>query len=841
MQADHSYAPPADASTATRHWTLPVSGMNCGGCVSRVEKAVASVSGVDQVAVNLATARASFDASADRLPEVVATLDKAGYPAQTETVQLSVQGMNCGSCVGSVEKALNALPEVLDTSVNLATGRATVTRLAGISDVQALLDAVTAAGYQADALGDDPNQVDRERAARQAETEGLKRSLWVAAAFTLPIFILDMGGHFIPPFHHWLMDTIGQQPLYLLFFTLASVVQFGPGRQFYRKGWPALLRGGPDMNSLVMLGTSAAWGYSVVATFVPGILPAGSVHVYFEASAVIITLILLGRYLESMAKGRTSEAIRQLMDLQARSARRIVGDHADSTDTEDVPLAQVQSGDWILVRPGEKIPVDGIVLKGEAWVDESMVTGEPIPVRKQTDDTLVGGTIAQNGSLTYQATHVGADSLLARIVRMVEDAQGAKLPIQALVDKVTAVFVPIVMTLATLTFLVWLFIGPEPAITLALVNAVAVLIIACPCAMGLATPTSIMVGTGKAAEMGVLFRQGDALQTLRDTRVVALDKTGTLTQGEPRLTDLVSAEQFDGDAVLSLVAAVERQSEHPIAEAIVAEARSRNLTVPAAEQFATETGMGVSARIDGQLVQVGADRMMKKLGLNTTLFADTAERLSDEGKTPLYAAIDGTLAAIIAVSDPIKASTHAAIESLHRSGLRVAMITGDNQRTAEAIARQLGIDTVIAEVLPDGKVDAVKQLQTQYGKVAFVGDGINDAPALAQADVGIAIGTGTDIAMETADVVLMSGDLRNVSNALALSQATIRNIQQNLFWAFGYNTLLIPVAAGVLFPAFGILLSPMFAAGAMAASSVCVLGNALRLKRFRAPVDAMST
>jgi Cu+-exporting ATPase len=591
------------------------------------------------------------------------------------------------------------------------------------------------------------------------------------------------------------------------------------------------------MNSLVMLGTTAAYGYSVASTFAPGLLPEGTDYTYFEAGAVIVTLILLGRYFEARAKGRTSEAIRRLMTLQAKTARVV----RDGQEVE-VGIEAVRPGDIVAVRPGEKVPVDGEVVEGASYVDESMITGEPVPAQKSMGSGVVGGTINKTGAFRFRATKVGADTLLAQIVRTVEEAQGSKLPIQELVDRVTTWFVPAVIAAAALTFVAWLVFGPSPALTYALINAVAVLIIACPCAMGLATPTSIMVGTGKAAEMGVLFRRGEALQALKDAAVVALDKTGTLTKGRPELTDMQVAPGFAEADVLRLVASVETRSEHPVAEAIVAAARRRGLDLPAPASFEAEPGFGVRAEVEGRRVEVGADRLMRQLGLNISVFADVAARLADEGKTPLYAAVDGQLATVIAVADPIKESTPAAIAALHGLGLKVVMITGDNRRTAEAIARRLGIDDVIAEVLPTDKAEVVKRLQTGGSvKVAFVGDGINDAPALAQADVGLAIGTGTDIAIEAADVVLMSGDLRNVPNAIALSQATIRNIQQNLFWAFGYNVVLIPVAAGALYPVFGILMSPIFAGLAMAFSSVSVLTNALRLRRFVPPLPAGET
>ena len=531
------------------------------------------------------------------------------------------------------------------------------------------------------------------------------------------------------------------------------------------------------------------------------------------------------------SKGRTSQAIKRLVGLQAKTARVERNGKA-----LELPLDQVTTGDVVLVRPGEKVALDGEIVEGASYVDESMISGEPVPVHKAAGAEVIGGTINKTGAFSFRVTRIGANTVLAQIIRLVEQAQGSKLPIQALVDKVTMWFVPAVMAAAALTFLIWLIFGPTPALTFALVNAVAVLIIACPCAMGLATPTSIMVGTGRAAELGVLFRKGEALQALRDVSVIALDKTGTLTKGRPELTDLVPGEGFDYDEVLGLVAAVETRSEHPIGEAIVSAAKQRGLVIDAIDSFEATPGFGVTAKVSGRTVSVGADRFMTQLGLDVSSFVATAQRLGEQGKSPLYAAIDGRLAAVIAVADPIRETTLEAIKALHALGLRVAMITGDNAATANAIARQLGIDEVAAEVLPDGKVAALKKFRVNGARVAFVGDGINDAPALAEADVGLAIGTGTDVAIEAADVVLMSGDLRGVPNAIALSQATIRNIKQNLFWAFAYNAVLIPVAAGALYPVNGTLLSPIFAAAAMALSSIFVLANALRLKGFKAPM-----
>jgi len=805
--------------------SFPIEGMTCASCVRRVEKAIAAVPGVSSASVNLATERADVRLSEPATaPQVVAAIRAAGYEVASQTIDLGVEGMTCASCVSRVEKAISVVPGVVSASVNLATERATLKVLGGtpLSDIEA---AVRKAGYVPHRL-EAAGAPDAQQAARAAEYDRLKRDFGIAAIFTLPLFVMEMGAHFVPGVSHWL-HGIDRQSLHLFYFVLASIVQFGPGLRFYAKGIPALLKLSPDMNSLVVLGSTAAWTYSVVVTFLPGLMPEGTANVYFEASAVIVTLILLGRLLEAKAKGRTSAAITKLVGLQPKTARVERGGEA-----LEIPLDQVVAGDILQVRPGERLAVDGEVIAGNSYVDESMITGEPVPVAKQEGAGVVGGTINKTGSFTYRATKVGSGTLLAQIIRMVEQAQGAKLPIQALVDRITSWFVPVVMAVAALTFLIWFLFGPEPAFSFALVNAVAVLIIACPCAMGLATPTSIMVGTGRAAELGVLFRKGEALQSLRNASVIALDKTGTLTAGRPELTDFEVAQGFAADETLALSAAVESRSEHPIAIAIVAAAKSKGLAVPALDSFDAVPGFGAAGRAAGHDVAVGADRYMRKLGLDVSVFADAADRLGREGKTPLYAAIDGRLAAIIAVADPIKPSTPAAIAALHAMGLKVAMITGDNRRTADAIAAKLGIDEVVAEVLPEGKVETIRRLKQGGRSVAFVGDGINDAPALAAADVGIAIGTGTDIAIESADVVLMSGDLAGVPTAIGLSQATIRNIKENLFWAFAYNVLLIPVAAGVLYPVSGTLLSPMIAAGAMALSSVFVVGNALRLRRF---------
>jgi Cu+-exporting ATPase len=578
------------------------------------------------------------------------------------------------------------------------------------------------------------------------------------------------------------------------------------------------------MNSLVALGTLAAWTFSTLALFAPSIFPEDTAGVYFEAAGVIVTLILLGRLLEARAKGRTGAAIQRLVGLQPATALVERGGKV-----VELPLSDVVEGDTLHLRPGARVATDGTVIDGQTFIDESMISGEPVPVSKGAGDAVVGGTINGTGALTYRATAVGADTLLSQIIRMVEDAQGAKLPIQSMVDRITGVFVPIVMGLSALTVLTWLILGPDPALGLALVAGVSVLIIACPCAMGLATPTSIMVGTGRAAEMGVLFRKGDALQSLQESKFIALDKTGTLTAGAPELTTLETAAGWSRETALPLIAALEARSEHPIASAIVRAAAGYDLAD--VTEFSSITGMGVRGVADGKTVLVGADRFITQEGIDLGEYAQTADALAQTGATPLFVAIDGQIAAVIGVSDPIKPTTAAAISALRSMGLKVAMITGDNAVTAHAIARELGIEHVVAEVMPDGKVAAVQSLRETHGKVAFVGDGINDAPALAAAVTGIAIGTGTDVAIEAADVVLMSGDLVGAVNALKISQASMRNIRQNLFWAFAYNAALLPVAAGVLYPITGTLLSPMLAAGAMALSSVFVVSNALRLRR----------
>ena len=817
--------------TTTQTIQLSVDGMTCAACVGRVERALKAAPGVIGAQVNLATETATITTDGHTGPAALAqVLDAAGYPARLADLELLVHDMTCASCVARVERALAAVPGVVSAKVNLARETASLRYYAGQISPADLIAVSAAAGYPASVI----RRTDEDQGTRKdREARALARMTLIAAGLTLPVFVIEMGGHLIPALHHLVMTTIGMQTSWVLQFILTTIVLVWPGQGFYAKGFPALLRGAPDMNSLVALGTTAAYLMSVVATFAPGLLPPGTAAVYYESAAMIVVLILLGRSLEARAKGRTGAAIRKLAGLAPKTARVDRGGAV-----VELPLDQIVTGDLVQTRPGERIAVDGVVASGGSFVDESMITGEPVPVEKTAGMTVTGGTVNGTGALVVRATHVGANSVLAQIIRMVEQAQSAKLPIQGLVDRITLWFVPAVMALAVLTVALWLIFGPSPTLAHALVAGISVLIIACPCAMGLATPTSIMVGTGRAAELGVLFRKGDALQALQAVKVVAMDKTGTLTMGRPELTDLIVQPGFDADQVLELLAGAEAQSEHPVASAILRAAAARGLVVPQVSGFAAIPGYGVRAQISGQTILAGADRLMQRDGV--ALPTDNpGAALAAQGRSPLYLAIDGKLAAVVGVADPIKPGTPAAIAALQAQGLRVVMITGDNKLTATKIGAELGIADVVAEVLPAGKVTALDKLRP-YGPVAFVGDGINDAPALAAADVGIAIGTGTDVAIDSADVVLMAGDLTAVVNAFAISRATMRNIRQNLFWAFGYNVVLIPVAAGVLYPGGGVLLSPALAAGAMALSSVFVLTNALRLRRVQ-PVKGTLT
>jgi heavy metal translocating P-type ATPase len=743
---------------------------------------------------------------------------------QFVTTELGVQGMTCASCVSHVEHALAAVPGVDAVSVNLATERAQIRHAADVS-TSALAAAVSEAGYE-------PVISPPTTRARPRDDASLRRALLISTLLTAPLFVIEMVGHAVPAFHHWLYMTVGEAPVHGISLVLATLVMFGPGLRFHRKGLPALLRGHPDMNSLVSIGTLAAFGYSALAVLLPRLLPAGAAHVYFEAAATVITLVLFGKLLEARSKGRSSEAIEQLLALVPDTAHVL-----REGDEVEVPVAQLRVGDRVLVRPGEKLPVDGEVVVGSSWVDEAMLTGEPTPVHKQPGSAVVGGTINGLGSFELVATRTGDATTLAQIVRLVESAQASKLPIQRYVDLVTGRFVPIVMALALLTFGLWWWLGAEASLPVALVHAVAVLIIACPCAMGLATPMSILVATGRAASLGLLFRRGDALEQLADVKLVAFDKTGTLTLGRPTLTDVHTFDGMSEAEVLSLVAGIEARSEHPLAGAIVRAAAERGIEAGELEVFEVIPGKGVRGRVDGHTIEVGSPRWMVALG--HTLAGGELERLANTAKTPICVAIDGHMSAVLGVADPIRPGARAALEQLRAAGVELAMITGDSRQTALAVAAKLGIDPrrVVSEVLPDGKLATLQQLRRDAGAVAFVGDGINDAPALAEADVGIALGTGTGIAIDSADVISMSAELAGVATAIGLSRATMTNIRQNLFWAFAYNASLIPIAAGALVPRFGLSLSPALAASAMALSSLFVIGNALRLRRF-APAGA---
>jgi Cu+-exporting ATPase len=745
-------------------------------------------------------------------------------------VTINVGGMSCAACVGAVEKALQNTPGVTAAAVNLATEKATVTFDPDQVEVQALIEAVSSSGYQPTLLDDRDHEDTGESTRRQ-----LLRDLRSALVFTIPLIVVAMAPMVSPKIADSMHRLLPEDAWRWIELILATPVQFWSGRRFYRQGLAEIQHRSPGMSSLVMLGSSAAYFYSLLAVVAPRIFPSGTANLYFEAAAVIITLILLGKYLEARAKGRTSEAIRRLLRLQAKTARVSRGG-----ELVEVPIEDVVMGDIVDVRPGERVPVDGEIVEGSSWVDESMITGEPLPAAKSAGSEVVGGTVNKTGAFRLQALRVGRETVLAQIVRMVEEAQASKPPIQETADRVAAIFVPIVIAVAVITFLIWLILGPVPQLSYAFVVAVSVLVIACPCAMGLATPTAIMVGTGKAAEMGILFRRGSALEAMARVDTVVLDKTGTLTEGKPSLTDLRVIDTSENDA-LRLIAAAEDQSEHPIAQAIVEGAKPRGLTWPRPTQFEAHPGFGLSATVDGHRVEVGADRFMKQIGVDTVGLSGQVSELARQGKTPIFAAIDRKLGAVLAVSDPIKEGSAVAVQALQDRGLEVTMLTGDNRQTADAIARQLGVDRYEAELLPAQKVEIVRKLQGRDKTVAVVGDGINDAPALSQADVGLAVGTGTDIAIEAGDVVLMSGDLRGVANAFALANQALKTIRLNFFWAYAYNVALIPIAAGALYPITGTLLNPMLAAAAMSFSSLFVVTNSLRLRKFEPPLHQIAT
>jgi Cu+-exporting ATPase len=823
--------------------TIPVTGMTCASCVRRVERALSKREGVAGASVNFAAevATVEYDPEATSPEDLIGTIDDAGYGTDVRQATFGVTGMSCASCVGRVERALEKVPGVLDVSVNLANEKATVRYLGGEVDPRYLEKAVEGAGYGTVSPGGEEG-ADASEDARGRDYRELKGDFVVAAVLTVLIFVGSL------PHMLGVSIPISMTVLNWTLLALATPVQFWTGRRFYKGAWGALKHGQANMNTLVVLGTSAAFLYSVVATLAPGLFAGAGdrADVYFDTSALIITLILLGRLLEARAKGRTNEAIKKLAGLRAKTASVVRGQGPD--EEMDIPVKDVEVGDVVVVRPGEKVPVDGRVVSGTSAVDEAMITGEPIPVTKRTGDEVIGATVNTTGSFRFTVTKVGKDTALSQIIRMVEEAQGSKAPIQRLADRISGIFVPIVLAIATVTFFVWLSFGPEPAFTFALLNFVAVLIIACPCAMGLATPTSIMVGTGKGAESGILVKGGEALEGAHKLDTIVLDKTGTLTKGRSELTDVVATDGLPQDDLLRLVASAERGSEHPLGEAIVRGAKHHGLSLAEADAFEAVTGGGIRAEVEGRRILVGNRRFLAEAGVSEDGSLLQGEELAAGGKTPMFVAVDGRPAGLVAVADVVREESKEAVERLHTLGLEVAMLTGDDRRTAEAIAGELGIDRVLAEVRPEEKAAEVKRLQAEGRRVGMVGDGINDAPALAQADVGMAIGTGTDVAMEAADLTLISGDVRGVAKAVGLSKATVRNIKQNLFWAFAYNVALIPVAAGVLYPLFSDgsvpevlrpffgeygFLNPVLAAAAMALSSVTVLSNALRLRRTK--------
>jgi len=810
---------------------LPISGMTCASCVATVEKSLHKVPGVEFVSVNFATGRATviYASAVTKAADLVRAVRDAGYDVASATAEIPIKSIMCEGCAGTIERVVLAKTGVFHASMNTETLRVRVEYLPTETGLDEICAAIEAAGYEvirsfiagAADVADQPSD-DIEEKIRERELRDLRRKFFLGLALSFVVFFGGMGSvfTFVPAFL--------QSPV--LLWILTTPVQFWLGARFYRGAWAALKHGRADMNTLVAVGTSAAYLYSVAATVAPSLFTAGphGRHVYFDTSAVIITLILLGRLLEARAKGRASEAMKRLLGLQPKTARVLRGGAAT-----DISLADVLPGDLVVVRPGERIPVDGVVTAGSSSVDESMITGESIPVEKTAGDEIIGATMNKNGSFTFRALKVGRDTVLARIVRLVQDAQGSKAPIQRLADVIAGWFVPAVIGAAVLTFFVWLFFGPEPALTFALLNFVAVMIIACPCALGLATPTAVMVGTGKGAEYGILIRNGESLETAAKLTTVIFDKTGTLTEGRPVLTDIIPGEGWGTSELLRVAAGAEKGSEHPLAEAVAAAAKTPGMIVPAASDFRSLPGLGLEALVEGRDVLIGNATLMVQRGINVASWEPLVETLAAQGKTTVYAAVDGKPAGILAAADPLKGKSVAAISRLKEMGLEVVMLTGDHRRTAEAVAQAAGISHFVADLRPADKTAEIRKLQEAGKRVAMVGDGINDAPALATADVGVAIGSGTDVAMEAADITLIGDDLHGVARAIELSRRTIRTIKQNLFWAFIYNVIGIPIAAGVLYPFFGILLNPMIASATMAFSSVSVVTNSLRLRRAR--------
>ncbi|MDH7512724.1 MAG: heavy metal translocating P-type ATPase [Clostridiales bacterium] len=803
---------------------LPVRGMSCAGCAANIQKALSRLEGVEKAEVNFATSKATvvFDPRMVRAEDFVAAIRESGYDVGTAAADLMLEGIVCASCVQKVEKALLGLRAVVKASVNLATGQVRVEYLPSVTNLAEIKRTVEETGYRVLEIAGEKEKVDLEQALRKKEARELKARFISGLILAVIIFLGSM--------RHWFPWVPAFLQNFFVLWLLATPVQFLIGWPFLRGAWKSFRRRNADMNTLIAVGTLAAYFYSAAATLFPSFFEKAGIkpEVYFDTSAFIIALILFGRWLEARAKGRASEAIKKLAGLQPRLAR-VLREEGEV----DIPVEEVRVGDLVVVRPGERIPVDGVVEEGRSSVDESMITGESLPASKAPGNEVIGATLNKTGSFRFRATKVGKDTTLAQIIRLVEDAQGSKAPIQRLADIIAGYFVPVVISIAIATFVIWFDFGPSPSLTFALLNFVAVLIIACPCALGLATPTAVMVGTGKGAENGILIKGGESLETVHKVDTIVFDKTGTLTKGEPEVTDIISLDGFEEEDVLALAAAAEKPSEHPLGEAIVRKAREKGLSLDEPAEFQAIEGHGIEARVGGRKVSIGNARLMAGLGIDFGLWKDGVEALSEEGKTVVFAAVGGNPAAIIAIADVLKDHSVEAVTRLKELGLEVIMLTGDHRKTAEAIGKKAGIQKVISEVLPGDKVSRIREIQESGRKVAMVGDGINDAPALAQADVGLAIGTGTDVAMEASDITLIGGDLRAVASAVILSKKTIRVIKQNLFWAFFYNVVGIPVAAGVLYPFFGLLLSPIVASAAMAFSSVSVVSNSLRLRRAK--------
>lgn len=829
---------------------LPIIGIHCSSCIPTIEKEVSKLPGVKFAKVNIATEKAhiEYDNKNVRTEDIISAIKKAGYKTGQSTLKIGITGMYCASCNTKIEDELNHTPGVLSASVDLASETATIKYLPNSIDVKNIKDSIEKLGYKTIDFESKENKkengkesdvvqskeaVDENQIAREIEYKNLMHKFIFAAIIAVPFLLISYADFLHLP-EIFRLGSPSLRYIWMIMGALSLPVMFWSGSQFYTGAWAAFKNRSANMHTLVSTGISAAWIYSAVATIFPQVFPTAALaNQFYDAIAVVVALVVFGMALEIRAKGKSSDAIKKLIGLQAKTAR------VQRDDKEiDIPVEEVVLDDIIIVRPGEKIPVDGIIIEGSSAVDESMITGEAIPVEKHVNDEVIGATINKTGSFKFKTTKVGKDTALAQIIGMVEQAQSSKAPIQKIVDKVAGYFVPTVIIIAILAFVGWYDFGPAPNLIYALIVFVTVLVIACPCALGIATPISLMVGVGKGAENGILIRSGDALETAQKLNAIVLDKTGTITEGKPTLTDIVTANGFQEEEVLLLSASVEKASEHPLGEAIIKGAEDKNLILKDSEDFDAVPGHGVEAKVEGRKVLLGNIKMMKKFSIELNDLEEKSRQLAGEGKTPMFVAVDGKAAGIVAVADVLKNDSKDAIIQLKKMGLEVVMLTGDNLGTANAIARQVGIDRVLAEVLPEDKAFNIQKLQNEGKKVAMVGDGINDAPALAQADIGMAIGTGTDVAIEASDITLIKGSLKGVVLAVQLSKATMKNIRQNLFGAFFYNGIGIPIAAGLLYPFFGILLSPIIAGAAMAFSSVTVVTNANRLRNFKSKFNS---